>query len=48
MTLTQTGVPLVDAHDNSDQEKQVLAGWRDRVFIAISKFVGIALDRDED
>jgi hypothetical protein len=48
VSLTQVRVPLADAHDNGDQEKQVLQGWRDRIFGGIQKFVGIAMEREED
>jgi hypothetical protein len=48
VSLTQVRVPLADAHENGDQEKQVLQGWRDRIFGGIQKFVGIAMEREED
>lgn len=48
VSLEQTGVPYDDAHGNSHQDKQVLQGWRERVFGGIARFVGIAMDKDSD
>ena len=46
--LSQTGIPLRDACDNPDVERQVEQGWRERIFGGISKFVGIAHDKGDD
>ena len=46
--LQQDGIPLRDGCDNPDQERQVEMGWKERVFGAISRFVGIAHDKGDD
>jgi len=37
VTLEHTDIPLTDAHGHGDQAKQAERGWRERIFLAMSR-----------
>lgn len=47
LTLNHTGIPATDKFSNGDQHRQVEAGWT-RILDGVSKFLGLAIDKDDD
>ena len=46
LTVRQTNIPDTDRHDNGEQDRLVLNGWKDKFFMSLEKVMGFTVDRD--
>jgi activator of HSP90 ATPase len=47
LTISHSRIPSTDKFGNGDQNRQVAGGW-ERILDGLSKFLGLALDKDDD